>query len=79
MDLCNAFILDLKVTITGLGGSKVKNPPASERDMDSIGLGKHLWRQTATHSVFLPGKLMDRGAWQADNPWVAKELDALSD
>ena len=39
------------------GGSAVKNPPSSARDVGSIpGLGRSLQDEMATHSVFLPGK-----------------------
>ena len=60
------------------GGSVVMNPPASAGDSGSIpGLGR-LSREGNGNSLQYSclGNRMDRTAWQATVPGVAKELDA---
>ena len=62
-------------------GSAVKNPPANAGDADSTpGLGRPPWRRKRQPTpVFLPGKSMDRGAWQAIVHGVAKSRTGLGD
>ena len=64
-------------------GQWVKNPPAIQRPsamqetlVQSLGQEDPLEKEMATHSVFLLGNPMDRGAWWATVHGVAKELDA---
>ena len=75
MDSCNAFILDLSNYNWGFpGGSKVKNLPANEGDMDSVsGLGRFPGEGNSNplqHSCL--ENPMDRGAWQATIHGVTK-------
>ena len=57
------------------GDPVVKNPPANARDVGLIpGLGRVPWRRKWQPTpIFLPGKSMGRGAWQAHG--VTKESD----
>ena len=58
----------------------VENLPVSAGDAGSIpGLGRHPGKEVATHSVFLPGKSIDRGTWWAIVHGVTKSLTQLSD
>ena len=60
----------------------VKNLPARVGDVGDSGLVKGqenpLEEEMATHSSFLPGKFMDRRAWQATVYEVAKSQTKLS-
>ena len=57
----------------------VKNPSAKAcdvRDGFTPWAGKISWRRAwQPIPIFLPGKSMDRGAWRATVPGVAKQLD----
>ena len=57
------------------GGSVVKNLPTmqemQEKQLQSLGWEKEM----EPTPVFLPGKSMDRGAWQATVHGVKEELD----
>ena len=58
------------------GHSAVNRPPAKqETQVQSLGQEDPLEKETATTPVLLPGKSMDRGAWQATVHGVAKETD----
>ena len=60
------------------GGSMVKNPPASVGDVGLIpGSGRSPGEGMATHFSTLPGKTMDRGAWQATVHRVAKHTHTM--
>ena len=60
------------------GGSGVKNPPAGDAD-STPGLGRPPWRRKRPPTpVFLPGKSMDRGAWQAIVHGAAKSWTRVS-
>ena len=63
------------------GDSVVKNLPANAGDTDLIPGSKRSPEEgTATHSRILAWRiLMDRGAWQATVPGVAKSLTCLID
>ena len=52
----------------------VKNPPTNARDTGDRFLGREdsLEEEMATHSVCLPGKSQDRGAWCATVYGVAE-------
>ena len=56
------------------GGSVVKNLPDDSGDMHLIpGSGRFPWRRKWQPTpLFLPGKSMDRGAWQATVHGVTK-------
>ena len=60
----------------------VKNPPVNTGDARDAGLipasGDAREEEGATHSVFLPGESMDRGAWWATVCGVAKSQTQLS-
>ena len=59
------------------GRSEVKNPPANSEDMGSIpGLGRSPGERNGNPLQYsYLSNPMDRGAWQAVVPRVAKELD----
>ena len=56
------------------GGSVVKNPPAKQETwVQSLGWEDPLEKEMATHSsIFCLDNPMDRGAWWATVPGVAK-------
>ena len=57
-----------------------KNLPAmQETGVRSLGQEDPLGKGMATHSVFLPGKSIDRGAWRSTVHGVTKSQTRLSD
>ena len=65
------------VSVSFLGGSVVKNPPANTEDTGSIpGSGRGPGEGNGNPLQYsCPGNPMDRGAWQATVRGVTKELD----
>ena len=60
------------------GGAMVKNLPANAGDPRNtgliLGLGDPLEKETATHSVFLPGKSHGQRSLTGCNPWGHKRV-----
>ena len=60
------------------GGAVVKNLPANAGDPRNtgliLGLGDPLEKETATHSVFLPGKSQGQRSLTGYNPWGHKRV-----
>ena len=73
-----AFLLGVCRKVSFPGGSAVKNLPANAGGTDSISWAREIpWsrKRQPTPVYTCLGNPMDRGAWQATVPRVAKMLD----
>ena len=73
------FLLQYRCSLGFLGGSVIKNPPAKQTWVRSLGGEDPLEEGMATHSSILAWRILMDRAWRATVHGVAKSQTRLSD